>query len=186
MLTVARLVPHKGIDVGIEALACLKDRYPDLDYLVIGDGPDRTRLEALAETAGLSSRVLFRPGVPDRDLPGIYGLADLYLGLSREEGAEAEGFGIALADAAATAVAVVAGRSGGTAAAVKDGETGLLVTPTDVAQVAGVIDALLADPDRRASLGAAGRRWVTAELNWARAVAALAELSRSAARPGRR
>lgn len=183
LLTVARLVPHKGIDVGIEALGVLAPKYPDLDYLVVGSGPDRARLEARAAEAGLADRVRILSGVPDHDLPGLYRLADVYLGLSREEGLDVEGFGIALADAAASGLPAVAGRSGGTAAAVRDGVTGRRVDPTDVAVVAAVTADLLNDPGRCREFGAEGRRWVETELNWDRVAAALAELSRSAARP---
>lgn len=186
ILTVARLVAHKGIDTAIEVLGRLADRYPDLEYLVVGDGPDRDRLGRLAAAAGVADRVRWLGAVPNDDLPGLYALADLYLGLSREDGLEVEGFGIALADAAAAGVPVIAGRSGGTAEAVKDGETGQLVDPADPAAVAEIVAGLLDDPGRRAALGAAGRQWVVRELNWDRSVAALADLSRAAARSARR
>ena len=182
MLTVARLVPHKGIDTAIEVLARLSARFPDLEYLVAGEGPDQGRLEQLAAAAGVSARVRWLGPVNDADLPGLYALANLYLGLSREDGLEAEGFGIALADAAAAAVPVIAGRSGGTGDAVRDGETGLRVDPADSVAVADAVASLLDDPALRTRLGAAGRHWVVQDLNWDRSVAALAELSRLAAR----
>lgn len=182
LLTVARLVPHKGIDTAIEVLGRLAATYPDLEYLVAGDGPDRDRLGRLATAAGVADRVRWLGAVPNDDLPGLYALSDLYLGLSREDGLEAEGFGIALADAAAAGVPVVAGRSGGTADAVRDGETGIRVDPADPVAVAEAVAGLLDDSGRRAVLGAAGRQWVVRELNWDRSVAALADLSRAAAR----
>ena len=185
ILTVARLVPHKGIDIAIAALGQLAARHPDLEYLVAGEGPDRGRLERLAVAAGVAERVRWLGSVPTEDLPGLYALADLYLGLSREEGLEAEGFGIALADAAAAGVAVIAGRSGGTADAVRDGETGLRVDPTDAGAVASAVSGLLEHPAGMHALGVAGREWVVRELNWDRSVRALAELSRSAAKSAR-
>ena len=151
LLTVARLVPHKGIDVAIAAVAALRDRVPGLTYLVVGRGPDRARLDGLVASLGLGTVVQFLDRVPDDDLPAIYAGADLYLGLSREEGLEAEGFGIALTDAAASGVAVIAGRSGGTAAAVLDRETGLLVDPQDAVAVASAVVSLLDDPIRNKS-----------------------------------
>ena len=77
--------------------------------------------------------------------------------MSREVGLEAEGFGISLVDPAASGVAVVAGRSGGTADAVRDGETGLLVSSDDSAEAARAVDQLLGNPGRRNELGRAGR-----------------------------
>lgn len=185
LLTVARLVPHKGIDTAIRALARLGPRFPDLEYLVAGEGADRERLGALAESLGVADRVRWLGAVPDPDLPGLYALADLYLGLSREDGLEAEGFGISIADAAAAGVPVIAGRSGGTADAVRDGETGVRIDPADPQLVADTIAELLDDPARRAAMGSAGRNWVVRDLNWDRSVAALAELSRAARFPSR-
>ncbi|HWA56010.1 MAG TPA: glycosyltransferase family 4 protein, partial [Gemmatimonadales bacterium] len=168
LLTVARLVPHKGIDTGIEALALLRERYPALRYAIAGTGPDRDRLLALARERGVAERVVFLGEVPAADLPSLYRAATIYLGLSREESAEAEGFGLALAEAQASGVAVVAGRSGGIPDAVGDGVTGLLVPPRDAAAAAREIAGLLDDPGRRRSLGAAGRRRVEEWLNWRR------------------
>ena len=186
LLTVARLVPHKGIDVAIAAVAALRDRVPGLTYLVVGRGPDRARLAGLVASLGLGPVVQFLDRVPDDDLPAIYAGADLYLGLSREEGLEAEGFGIALTDAAASGVAVIAGRGGGTTAAVLDRETGLLVDPQDAVAVASAVVSLLDDPIRRRSLGDAGRRWVEQDRNRDRVVRDLQALSRSAATVARR
>jgi len=186
LLTVARLVPHKGVDVGIEVVARLAPSHPELGYLVVGTGPDRDRLRRAAAAAGVAERVIFLEGVPDEDIPGLATLATLYLGLSREEGHDAEGFGIALVDAAAAGLAVVAGRSGGTADAVRDGETGILVPPTDSGAVAGEVARLLADPERRGALGAAGRCWVERDRNWDRVTRDLLDLSRRAATAARR
>ena len=181
LLTVARLVPHKGIDVAIAAVAALRHRVPGLTYLVVGQGPDRARLDGLAESSGLGDVVQFLDRVPDDDLPAIYGLADLYLGLSREEGLDVEGFGIALTDAAASGVPVIAGRSGGTGAAVLDEKTGLLVESGDPGGVAAAVMSLLDDPIRRRGLGEAGRRWVEQDRNWDRVVRDLQAISRSVA-----
>ncbi len=186
LLTVARLMPHKGIEVAIAAVAALRDRVPGLTYLVVGRGPDRARLDGLVASLGLATVVQFLDRVPDVDLPAIYAGADLYLGLSREEGLEAEGFGIALTDAAASGVAVIAGRSGGTTAAVLDLETGLLVDPKDAVAVASAEVSLLDDPIRRRALGDAGRRWVERDRNWHRVVRDLQALSRSVATVARR
>lgn len=182
LLTVARLVPHKGIDLGIAAVAALRDRIPGLTYLVVGRGPDRARLEGMVAALGLDDVVQFLDGVPDQDLPAIYNTADLYLGLSREEGLEVEGFGIALADAAASGLPVIAGRGGGTGAAVLDGETGLLVDAGSAAGVAAAVTTLLADPILRRGLGMAGRRWVERDRNWDRVVRDLQAISRSVVR----
>jgi phosphatidylinositol alpha-1,6-mannosyltransferase len=186
LLTVGRLVPHKGCDTALEALAVIRRRHPDVRLVLVGRGPDRSRLEPLTRRLGLESAVSILSEVPDSDLPALYAGAAVYVGLSREEGLDVEGFGIALADAAAAAVPVVAGASGGTGDAVRDGETGFRVSPRDPGAVADAVLRLLENPDLANRLGLAGRRWVETYLNWDRVVADLIGLSRSAARSARR
>ena len=98
--------------------------------------------------------------VPDDDLPDLYGCADVFAMLCRSRwgGLEQEGFGIVFLEAAAAGVPQVAGQSGGSAEAVVDGETGLVVgDPGDVDAVTRALGALLDDPSRRAAMGRAAR-----------------------------
>ncbi len=177
-LTVARLVPHKGIDVALEVVAALTRAGHDLGYAVVGEGPDRQALEGRAASLGIADRVRWLGGLPDEALPGCYAAADLYLGLSREEGPQAEGFGLALLEAQASGLPVVAGRSGGTADAVADGRTGLLVPPTEVPAVIAAARLLLDDRVRALAMGAAGRERAEREFAWERV---LGDLDASAA-----
>ncbi len=176
LVTVARLVPHKGIDTALHAVAELASSRPDLHYAVIGRGDDLGRLEHLAEELGIRDRVQFLTDVSDAELPSAYAMGDIYVGLSREHGIEVEGFGIALLEAAATGLPVVAGRSGGTSDAVEDGVTGRLVDPLSAAEAARTISSLLDDPEHAARLGLAGRERVIAELTWDAVVARLRSL----------
>jgi phosphatidylinositol alpha-1,6-mannosyltransferase len=115
-----------------------------------------------------ADRVRFLTDVPDRDLPALYNCAEIYLGVSRLMEQRVEGFGISLAEASACGIPVIAGRSGGIPAAVRDGETGLLVDAEGVDAVAEAIGRLLDDAGLRARLGAAGRRAVESHYNWDR------------------
>ena len=171
LLTVARLVPHKGVDVTLQALAGLSREHPNLRYAVVGRGDHQQALESLAAELGLRDRVRFLTGVSDADLPAIYNTADLYVGVSRQAGIDVEGFGISLLEASSSGLAVVAGRSGGIPDAVRDGETGVLVDSENPRAVGAAISALLADPPRRARLGAQGRAAVVEHFNWNRVVA---------------
>ena len=168
LLTVARLVPHKGIDTALEVLARLADRYSDLCYAVAGDGPDRERLMTVAARVGVTHRVRFLGQVDEAELPELYRASVLCLGLSREDGVQVEGFGLSLVEAQASGRAVVAASSGGIPDAVADGETGLLVPPADAEAAAAAVAALLDDETRRGTLGSAGRRRVEQTLNWDR------------------
>jgi phosphatidylinositol alpha-1,6-mannosyltransferase len=92
----------------------------------------------------------------------------VYVGASRYHDLLVEGFGISLVEASASGVAVVGGRSGGVADAVREGETGLLVDPEQPAAVAAAVNRLLADEALRRSMGDAGRRAVETYYNWDR------------------
>ncbi|MDX2260932.1 MAG: glycosyltransferase family 4 protein [Gemmatimonadales bacterium] len=183
LLTVARLVPHKGIDTALRVLATLAPQHPDLQYLAVGQGGHEASLRQLAASLGVADRFHLCTDVTDAELPAAYAAADIYLGLSREAGLDVEGFGIALLEAAATALPVVAGRSGGIADAVAEGETGVLVDPLDPQQAVDAVRHLLGDPALARRLGEAGRARVLQYFTWARVVDELrqvaAELGRS-------
>ncbi|MHB8839961.1 MAG: glycosyltransferase family 4 protein, partial [Gemmatimonadaceae bacterium] len=131
IVTVARLEAFKGADTVIRALRLLSGPYPDLRYAVVGDGSFRAGAEALATAEGVRDRVYFLSQVSDEALPSAYAMATIYAGLTRETPRDVEGFGISLLEAQAAAKPVVAGRAGGIVDAVADGETGILVDPTD-------------------------------------------------------
>jgi phosphatidylinositol alpha-1,6-mannosyltransferase len=173
LLSVARLTRHKGIDTALKALAELRGRHPDLRYAVVGAGEEQAALETEARELGVADRVRFLTDVPDRDLPALYNCAEVYLGVSRLMEQRVEGFGISLAEASACGVPVIAGRSGGIPAAVRDGETGLLVDAERVDAVVEAVGRLLGDAALRARLGAAGRGAVESQYNWDRVTADL-------------
>jgi phosphatidylinositol alpha-1,6-mannosyltransferase len=170
LVTVARLVPHKGVDVTIRALRLLAEEFPDLCYAIVGEGSYQPSLEALARETGLADRVHFLADVRDAELPLAYALADVYVGVSRQTARDVEGFGISLLEAQASGKPVVAGRSGGMPDAVREGETGLLTDPEDPAAVAAAIARLLREPALAGRLGAGGRSAVERYYNWDRVV----------------
>ncbi len=164
IVSVSRLVPRKGFDVAIRAVAQLARSHPDLVLAIAGGGRDERRLRALASELGAPVRFLGR--VSNDDLPRLYGCGDVFAMLCRTRwgGLEQEGFGIVFVEAAACGVAQVAGDSGGAAEAVDDGVTGLVVRrPEDPREVADAFDALLGDPARRALMGKASRARAEAE-----------------------
>jgi phosphatidylinositol alpha-1,6-mannosyltransferase len=157
---VSRLVPRKGFDVLIDAVARLHQSTAEPVHLAVaGGGRDRERLARRAARAGLGERFHLLGRVPDDDLAALYATADVFAMCCRERwaGLEAEGFGIVFLEAAASAVPAVAGRSGGAWEAVEDGETGFVVDPLDAGAVAGALERLLCDPVLRRRMGAAAR-----------------------------
>jgi phosphatidylinositol alpha-1,6-mannosyltransferase len=185
LLSVARLTRHKGIDTALQTLARLRPRYPDLRYAVVGTGEEHEALEAEARELGVADLVRFLTDVPDRDLPALYNTAEVYLGVSRLMEQRVEGFGISLAEASACGVPVVAGRSGGIPAAVRDEETGLLVDAERAEAVAEALSRLLDDASLRERLGAAGRRAVESHYNWDRVTRDLLRIGSELGAPAR-
>ena len=155
---VSRLVPRKGFDVLIRAVAHLVTEYPKLRLVIGGDGRDRARLERIARE--LRSPTTFLGRVSDDDLPKLYGCANVNAMLCRTRwmGLEQEGFGIVFAEAAACGVPQIAGRSGGAADAVEHGKTGLIVeNPTRVDDVVSALRRLLVDKAQCTQMGNASR-----------------------------
>jgi phosphatidylinositol alpha-1,6-mannosyltransferase len=170
VLSVARLVPRKGIDQVLRALRYL----PDVEYRVIGHGPDEARLRSLAESLGVSDRVRFLGRVSDSQLAREYAEASLLvLPARRTADGQLEGYGLVYFEAAAWGRPSVAGRSGGEVDAVVDGQTGLLVDGASHEQVAAAVASLLDDPARLRSMGAAARARVESSHNWQNAAASV-------------
>src|SRR5438105_2351080 len=169
ILTVARLVPHKGQDMGIRALATLSRDFPELRYIMVGEGHDELRLRSLAREVGVSHRVGFVGPMRDDELPETYATSTVYLGASRvDKEINVEGFGISFLEAGASGIPSVAGDSGGVRSAVRDGETGIVVPPTDADSITEAIRSLLLNPERRKQMGRAARYAVETRYNWDR------------------
>ncbi|MFH8802037.1 glycosyltransferase [Streptomyces sp. NPDC017936] len=171
LLSVGRLVPRKGFDRAIRALAGV----PDAELLVVG-GPERAllgaepeaeRLRAIAEESGVADRVTLLGGVNPARMPRLMSGADLVLSLPRYEP-----FGIVPVEAMACCAPVVATAVGGQLDTVVDDVTGVLVPPAapdgDDHDLAATLRGLLDDPARLARYGAAGRRRVLARYTWDR------------------
>ena len=148
---VARLEPQKGLDVAVEAMAGL-----DATLVVLGVGPERERLEALAREHGVRLLLPGRVG----DVAAVLRRADLLVHPARWEG-----FGLALLEAMLCSLPVVATRVSSIPEVVADGETGVLVPPDDVPALAAALRRVLEDPG---DLGAAGLRRARAEYSVAR------------------
>ena len=168
LLTVANLVRRKGHEVVLQALPRVRERFPDVVYVIVGDGPYRPELERLTASLGLGDSVAFAGRIPADELPDAYALSDVFVMPSRAqlELDDVEGFGMVYIEANACGKPVVGGRSGGIADAVVDGETGLLVAPDDPSDVAATLERLLADASLRQRLGAQGRARALADFTW--------------------
>ncbi|WP_433138580.1 glycosyltransferase family 4 protein [Actinomadura nitritigenes] len=165
---VSRLVPRKGQDALIRAWPRVLTKVPGAALLLVGGGPYRAELERLAASEGVAGSVVLTGSVPWEELPAHYDAGNVFAMpcRTRRRGLDVEGLGIVYLEASATGLPVVAGDSGGAPDAVLDGETGVVVPGRSVPRVADAVAGLLADPERAAAMGRAGRAWVEREWRW--------------------
>jgi phosphatidylinositol alpha-1,6-mannosyltransferase len=168
ILTLARLIPRKGQDVVIEALPTVIEKIPNIRYIIVGDGPDKERLRELVDRYNLNSHVIFAGPVPDDKIIGYYDMCDIFVMPSREEREKVEGLGISFLEAGARGKPVIGGRHGGVPEVIVDGETGLLIDPTNVEELAQAIIKLLQDDRLAKEMGRKGKervfRYFTSEI----------------------
>ena len=167
VLGISRLVPRKGFDTVIKAVAQLAPHRPHLRLVIASTGRDEDRLKKLAQE--LSAPVTFLGRVAHDDLPDLYGCADVFSMMCRNRwgGLEQEGFGIVFVEAAACGVPQIAGDSGGAAEAVEDGVTGFVMKdPTDAAGLAARLAQILDNPELKQSMALASRKRAESEFNY--------------------
>lgn len=141
ILTVARLdsvEQYKGYDQIIRALPIICQKIPDVKYLLVGKGDDRSRIETLIEQLELQGDVILAGFVPDSELVAHYNLCDIFAMPSK-----GEGFGIVYLEALACGKPAIGGNQDGAIDALCDGELGVLVNPDDVGELAETVIKLL-------------------------------------------
>jgi glycosyltransferase involved in cell wall biosynthesis len=166
VLSVCNLVrgnEFKGVDTVIRALPKVLKAFPDLRYVVAGEGEIRPKLEELAVETGVATNVTFTGEISDVELAGLYRGCEAFVLPSRgqeQRGAiGGEGFGRVYVEAALAGKPVVGSRSGGAAEAVLDASTGFLVDPDSVDEVADALLVILRDRQLAIRMGSAGRTW---------------------------
>lgn len=155
ILFVGRLEPMKGVDTLLQAFAVTLRRTQGdsaVHLRIVGDGSERQRLERMAIELGIADRVTFVGKVAHDRIVTEYAQAEIFCGLSRSEA-----FGNVFIEAQAAGCAVVGTNIQGIPDIVHDGQTGMLVSPNDLAAAADVLGRLLSDPDLRRRLGEVGR-----------------------------
>jgi glycosyltransferase involved in cell wall biosynthesis len=162
--TVANFYPTKGLPFFIQAIPYVRDVFPETNFVIVGDGRQRSELERLTTELGLDS-CLFFLGQRD-DVSQILPLFDVFVLPSVKEGLP-----YALLEAMAAARPVVATAVGGVPEVIMDGQTGLLVPPKDPEALAQAIITFLRNPERARAMGEAGRKRVLEHFTVERMVA---------------
>jgi glycosyltransferase involved in cell wall biosynthesis len=179
LVTVGNLIARKRQADVIEALALLRDRRPALRYIIVGDGPERERLRALAAARGVGDRVQLRGRLPHAEAMAVAQAASLFVLPS-----VAEAFGVAYVEAMAAGVPAIGTRGEDGPEEIAAAGGGIeLVAPGDARGLAERIDALLADERRLGALRQAARETVARAFTWqgcgAETVAAYEEVLRA-------
>jgi colanic acid/amylovoran biosynthesis glycosyltransferase len=160
LITVARLVEIKGHEYCLRALAEARSRHPELRYDIVGDGGERKRLEALTRELGLQDVVTFHGTLAGPALKSLLDTAHVFLLCSVNVSGDQEGQGLALLEAQACGVPVIATRHGGLPESVEEGSSGWLVPERDVAALARQMGTALEQAEQWPAMGRRGRAWV--------------------------
>lgn len=168
ILSVGRLVARKGFDTVIAALRQLPQQYSDVQYCIAGDGPARAELEAQVQSLQLQPRVHFLGQVTDGQLVTLYQHCQyLVMPARRLPTGDFEGFGIVVLEANAFGKPAIGSTVGGMADAIEHEQTGLLVPPDDVTQLADAMQHLLRDQTFCQHLGQQAQIQVVNRRQWA-------------------
>ena len=167
--TVKSLAPKYGVDLLLRAFAGVA-RDPEVQaagltcrLVIVGDGPERSALQALARTLQIDTMTTLAGAVPHADVPAWLNRLDVYVAASR---LDSESFGVAVIEASACEVPVVVTDVGGLPEVVVRDRTGLVVPREDVPALQAALKRLVLDPRLREELGRGGRRHVAETYEW--------------------
>jgi teichuronic acid biosynthesis glycosyltransferase TuaC len=159
VLSVGNLIPIKGHDLLVRAFAAIQDRLPAstpaLSLEIIGDGPERARLEQLAKELGIDTKVHFRGRRSRREVADAMGSATVFALPSRYEG-----LGCVYLEAMSTGKPVIACQGQGIEEVIRPALNGCLIAPDDLQGLTDTLAALLLQPELRRKIGAAARRTI--------------------------
>lgn len=171
--TVKSLGPKYGIDRLLNAFRMLQNRLLEqapeagsrLRLRIVGDGPQKRELEALAKRLGIADVTTFVGRVEHAQVPAELARLDVYVALSRQES-----FGVAVLEASSMAIPVVVSNTGGLPEVVVHEETGMVAQRGDALEASRYLEALVLDESRRRAMGKAGRRFVLQNYTWSASV----------------
>lgn len=161
LLSVSRLVSTKGIELNIRAIRRLVDKYENLLYLVVGDGPERSALEQLTRDLKVTKHVRFIGQVPHEQAMEYISVCEVFAMPSWRET-----FGLVYLEAMAHGKPVIAVQGQGIDGTIIHGETGLLVKPRDVDSLVEALDFLLSRPEKARDMGERARQVVLENYTW--------------------
>lgn len=166
ILTVARMIRRKGVDIVLRAMPDILSKWPDCRYVVGGTGSEEQEFRKLAKEYKLQNSVQFLGRISEETKTDVYAASDLFVMPCRGNNSLVEGFGIAFLEANAHGLAVVGTNVGGIPDAVENNVNGLLVQQENPKMLAGAISGLLGDEAARKRMAQAGQQRVRTRFNW--------------------
>ena len=168
LLTVGRLIKRKGVYWFVnKVLSKLPNR---VIYIVVGDGPERKRIEYLIFKRRLQDRVFLLGKITDRDLNYAYHLADIFVMPNIKVSGDYEGFGMVAVEASCCSLPIVASACEGIMDSVKEGVNGLLVQPRDSEEFIDKLNYIIKRKEARNNMGKKGREYVLRNYDWRKVI----------------
>lgn len=175
IVSVTRFTEQKRVDFLVKAIALVTEKLPSAGLQIYGAGPLESEIRSMIDRFGLEQKVTIYPPIPQEQLRAVYNKASIVILNSHREG-----FGLTLSEAMMCGAAVIGTASGGITDIIKDNETGLLVQPDNVSDLADAIVRLLEDRSLREELAVAGHQYATETYSSSSLAARYAEIVRGA------
>jgi phosphatidylinositol alpha-1,6-mannosyltransferase len=166
IVTISRLQKRKGHDLLLDALPVIKNKIPNIHYLIVGSGEERARLKEKIISNNLSNCVELLDGITNDQIITYYNYADLFVLPNRRVGNDIEGLGIVLLEAQSCGVPVIAGDSGGTVETIDINKSGVVIDCTCTDVIATKIIEMLQSPDKLKSMGGSARKHILNNFSW--------------------
>ena len=166
ILTLARLEERKGHKIVLDAISILINKFPNILYVIAGDGPYKDEIEKYSVKLKLNKNILFLGWITEPEKSVLLKKSDLFVMTPHVDNESVEGFGMSFIDAAFHGLATIGTDTGGIRDAIIDGKTGLIAKTSNLDDIVSKIDELLSDEEKRSRLGKAGQLNALKNFTW--------------------
>ena len=166
LLTLARLEKRKGHKIVLDAISILINKFPNILYIIAGDGPYKDEIKEYTVKLKLNKNILFLGWITEPEKSVLLKKSNLFIMTPHVDKESVEGFGMSFIDAAFHGLATIGTDTGGIPDAIIDGKTGLIAKTSNLDDIVSKIDELLSDDEKRRRLGKAGRLNALEKFTW--------------------